>query len=367
MRCRTLSRALVPALALAVFLAGAARAADRLGSLPIDPAQISVSGISSGAFMANQLHVAHSASLMGAGLVAGGLYGCAVFDATEVGVQPMTSLALGPCMTAPSLLQPAATYAERMRQFAALGWIDPVENLGRSRLYAFTGRADAVVNPETVRRAVAVYGLLGLPTVATSFSNGAVNAGHSWVTQAYGVACADNKSPYINDCHYDQARFVLETIYGKLTPAAAKLAGRFVSFDQKEFTPDGNGPRHGLWDTGVLYVPAACEAAAATPCRLHVVLHGCKQSEQALGDRFYRHVGVNEWADTNRVVVLYPQARTVSTTAFSPPSVTDGSNINPEGCWNWWGYGYDKRYLFKDGIQVSAIWAMVQRVSGQAD
>ena len=139
MRCRTLSRALVSALALAVFLAGAARAADRLGSLPIDPAQISVSGISSGAFMANQLHVAHSASLMGAGLVAGGLYGCAVFDATEVGVQPMTSLALGPCMTAPSLLQPAATYAERMRQFAALGWIDPVENLGRSRLYAFTG------------------------------------------------------------------------------------------------------------------------------------------------------------------------------------------------------------------------------------
>ena len=123
MRCRTLSRALVSALALAVSLAGAARAADRLGSLPVDPAQISVSGISSGAFMANQLHVAHSASLMGAGLVAGGLYGCAVFDATEVGVQPMTSLALGPCMTAPSLLQPAATYADRMRQFAALGWI----------------------------------------------------------------------------------------------------------------------------------------------------------------------------------------------------------------------------------------------------
>jgi poly(3-hydroxybutyrate) depolymerase len=364
MRCRTLSRALVPALALAVFLAGAARAADRLGSLPIDPAQISVSGISSGAFMANQLHVAHSAQLMGAGLVAGGLYGCAVFDATAAGVQPMTSLALGPCMTAPSLLQPATTYAERIRKFAALGWIDPVENLGRSRLYAFTGRSDAVVNPETVRRAVAVYGLLGLPTVATSFSNGAVNAGHSWVTQAYGVACADNKSPYINDCHYDQARYLLETIYGPLAPAAAKPTGRFVAFDQKEFTPAGNGPRHGLWDTGMLYVPAACEAAGASPCRLHVVLHGCKQSEQALGDRFYRNVGVNEWADTNRMVVLYPQARTVSTTAFNPPGISDGSNINPEGCWNWWGYAYDKRYLFKDGVQVGAIWSMVERVAG---
>src|SRR3954454_20750144 len=238
---RTLARVLLPALAIALSLGSTARAADRLGSLPIDPAQISVSGISSGAFMANQLHVAHSASLMGAGLVAGGLYGCAVFDATEVGVQPLVSLALGPCMTAPSLLQPATIYADRMRQFAALGWIDPVENLGRSRLYAFTGRADAVVNPETVRRAVAVYGLLGLPTVATSFSNTAVNAGHSWVTQAYGVPCADNKSPYINDCHYDQARFLLETIYGPLAPAAARPTGRFVAFDQKEFTPGGNG------------------------------------------------------------------------------------------------------------------------------
>jgi hypothetical protein len=33
--------------------------------------------------------------------------------------------------------------------------------------------------------------------------------------------------------------------------------------------------------------------------------------------------------------------------------------VNPEGCWNWWGYAYDNRYLFKDGVQVSAIWAMV--------
>ena len=362
MRRRTLSLAL----ALALSLGGGARAAERLATLPIDRAQISVSGISSGAFMANQLHVAHSAQLMGAELVAGGLYGCAVFDANETGVQPMASLALGPCMTAPSLLQPAATYADRIRKFAALGWIDPVENLGRSRLYAFTGKADAVVNPETVRRAVAVYGLLGLPTAATSFSNAALNAGHSWVTQAYGVGCADNRSPYINECRYDQARFVLEAIYGRLAPAATKVSGRFVLFDQKEFTPGGNGPRHGLWDTGALYVPKACEATGAEPCRLHVVLHGCKQSmqETAIGERFFRHVGVNEWADTNRIVVLYPQARTVSTTAFSPPAFTDTSNINPEGCWNWWGYAYDKRYLFKDGVQVNAIWQMVERVAG---
>jgi poly(3-hydroxybutyrate) depolymerase len=130
MRLRTLSLAL----SLGLTLVGAASAADRLGAYPVDPTQISVSGISSGAFMANQLHVAHSANIMGAGIVAGGLYGCAVLSDNENGVKPAASLATGACMSAPALLQPAATYAQRMQRFATQGWIDPVENLAKSRL-----------------------------------------------------------------------------------------------------------------------------------------------------------------------------------------------------------------------------------------
>jgi poly(3-hydroxybutyrate) depolymerase len=59
---------------------------------------------------------------------------------------------------------------------------------------------------------------------------------------------------------------------------------------------DGDTKSNGLWDTGYLYVPAACEAASGH-CRLHVALHGCRQSAQKLHDTFYRHIGVNEWAD----------------------------------------------------------------------
>ncbi|MDO9708422.1 extracellular catalytic domain type 2 short-chain-length polyhydroxyalkanoate depolymerase [Paracraurococcus lichenis] len=361
-----LLRTLSLALGLGLALGGTASAADRLGSYRIDPAQISVSGISSGAFMANQLHIAHSATFMGAGLVAGGLYGCAVMTADEKGVRPLASIATGACMSAPALLQPATTYAERIRRFAAQGWIDPVEGLGRSRLYAFTGKADRVVNPETVRRGVEVYGLLGLPTAALSFSDEAIDAGHAWVTQAYGVPCPDNRAPYINACEYDQARMVLQTLYGPLQDRATRLSGRFVAFDQTEFAPGGQAAPSGLWDTGHLYVPAACETEGAT-CRLHVVLHGCKQSAQELGDTFYRHVGVNEWADSNRILVLYPQARTVNVNDFPTPRLTDIFNINPEGCWNWWGYAYDTRYLFKDGVQVKAIWQMVQRLAGRSD
>ena len=45
----------------------------------------------------------------------------------------------------------------------------------------------------------------------------------------------------------------------------------------------------------------ACRSGAAVPCRLHVVLHGCRQLAQVLGEVFFRNVGVNEWADANRV------------------------------------------------------------------
>ena len=62
-------------------LAGFAMAAPALeevaAGVKVDAAQISVSGISSGGFMAHQFHVAHSQQIMGAGIVAGGPYYCA--------------------------------------------------------------------------------------------------------------------------------------------------------------------------------------------------------------------------------------------------------------------------------------------------
>lgn len=315
--------------------------------------------------MANQLHVAHSASIMGAGLVAGGLYGCAVDRILGEQVVPMASLATGRCMSAPTLLPPAAEFAQRIRAFAGAGWIDPVANIQRARLYAFTGRSDRVVNPAVVRRGVDVYQALGLN--AAAFRDD-LNAGHSWVTLAFGLSCDANADPYINNCDYDQAGQMLATIYGPLQPRAAEAGGSLLRFDQKEFASGGETAAQGLWDTGYLYVPAACAPAATDAmCRLHVVLHGCRQSVQVLGDEFVRRIGVNEWADGNRIVVLYPQARAINVADLRPPRPTDLFNINPEGCWNWWGYAYDTRYLFKDGRQISAIWAMIQRVTSRSN
>ena len=142
--------------------------------------------------------------------------------------------------------------------------------------------------------------------------------------------------------------------------------GRIVAFDQKEFVPGKATAANGLLDRGYLYVPKACEPGAAQLCRLHVVLHGCKQSAEELGDVFYTKIGVNEWADANNILVLYPQAHATSP-AELPPDLwaTALLNANPEGCWNWWGYGGDRQYLTKNGVQVLAIWKMVQRIEGK--
>jgi len=53
---------------------------DLAKGLNIDKEAISVSEISSGAFMAHQFHIAHSENIMGAGIMAGGPYYCAQGD-----------------------------------------------------------------------------------------------------------------------------------------------------------------------------------------------------------------------------------------------------------------------------------------------
>jgi poly(3-hydroxybutyrate) depolymerase len=357
-------------LVLAAWCCCGAWAADPLGRFPVDPAQVSVSGISSGAFMANQLHIAHSAGIAGAGMIAGGLYGCAVDSVSGDGVLALASLAVGPCMSVPTLLRPVDFYARLTAELAAKGWIDPPASLARSRVYLFTGQADKIVNSKTVELAASLYRTLGVPAAQVKFRDQdlpGAGAGHSWVTKNFGNACDANAKPFINDCHYDQAEDLLQTIYGPLQPPAVPPAGRIVAFDQTEFAPSKAAAANGLLDTGYLYVPKDCEPDAPQRCRLHVALHGCLQSAEVLHTEFYTKIGLNEGADTNRIVVLYPQAHATGVAELASQDSSSLFNTNPEGCWNWWGYAGDKQYPTKQGVQVGSIWSMVQRLTGQGN
>jgi poly(3-hydroxybutyrate) depolymerase len=100
-------------------------------------------------------------------------------------------------------------------------------------------------------------------------------------------------------------------------------------------------------------MPEAC--AGGAPCRLVVALHGCLQSAEQIGTTFVERSGLNAYADTNRFVVLYPQAR---------PDI--GTIVNPQGCWDWWGYlgPADAGYATKHGAQMRTVMAMVHALGG---
>ena len=309
----------------------AAAAAEALPSLAVDRSGVTVSGLSSGGYMAVQLQVAYSASFHGVAAIAAGPYYCAEGSARHAG---------GRCLTGQPE-PPVARLAAITRTWAALGLIDPTRHLRSTRAYLFSGRHDSVVRP-AVTDALATY--LGgfVPPAALRYRND-VPAEHGMVTDDHGQPCGRKGRPYINDCDFDLAGELLAHLYGPLQPRSPTDArdDRFIEFDQREFIRG-----LGMAERGWLFVPAACQREAG--CRLHVVLHGCGQNAERLGDEYVRHTGYNRWAATNRIVVLYPQT----------------SSDAPHGCWDWWGYT-GPHYAQRSAPQMRALKAMVDRLAGR--
>ena len=162
-----------------------------------------------------------------------------------------------------------------------------------------------------------------------------------------GAACDSFEPPYLNACGYDAAGEILRAIHagadGGIEPRGP-AAGALTTVD----VPGAAGAS--LLDTAYLYVPEAC--ANGERCGLHVFFHGCQMSSKLLDDAVIRGAGFNEWADSNRLLVLYPQVR--------------GSRLapmNPMGCFDWWGYT-DSGYATRDGAQIRAVKAVMDSLAG---
>ncbi len=329
-----MSRFSVRLTACVLALAGAgAIAAVNLPQLNIDTSQTSVSGLSSGGFMAVQLHVGHSATFKkGAGIVAGGPFYCAEGSITN---------ATGRCMASPAGI-PTSTLVSTTNSWASAGSIDPVANLQGSRVYMFSGTIDSTVKPG-VMDALKTYYNSFVPTANVVYKKD-IAAEHAMITDDFGSACSTKGSPYINDCNFDLAGAMLAHIYGTLNARnnGTLPEGNFVEFNQSQFITN-----HGMAPTGWAYIPQAC--TAGTQCRLHVVLHGCQQNVTLVQQKYVRNTGYNRWADTNNMVMLYPQTSTAATNS----------------CWDWWGYD-NANYAKKSGPQMAAIKAMVDQLSAGA-
>ena len=351
-----LARLTLVVTALGILPAAAEAPAPPLGAYNADIKESSISGISSGAFMAVQFGVSWSSIVKGVGVIAGGPYYCAQGTAIDglLGNLGPGLTATGPCMKGPAPdLEPLF---EKTDEWTRSGDIDDPHNIANQHIYIFSGYNDSIVNPKVGEAAYRFYlHYLGGRSNGNVFYQNAIGAGHSQVTVDYGLPCNKNEGDYIDHCNYDQAGIILQHIYGALNPKnRGALSGKLTAFDQRELTSPESPASYSMAETGYVYVPASC--AALQPCRVHIALHGCKQNFETIQNHYIQHAGYNEWADTNRLIILYPQ------TIVGDPTSDAFTPLNPFGCWDWWGYT-NFNYAVKAGRQVTTIKAMLDRLT----
>jgi len=286
---------------------------------------ITSAGISSGGAMATQFHYAHSANVKYEAQMAGVPYYCsqgtlAIADNCMLGVFSEDL---------PGLESEAVSFGNS-------GYIDPTSNLSGSKGYFYSGLLDAVVAKASVQNSEKELQHFG----GTTIDNYTTWSGHGWISPNGPVPCSWTTSPYINNCGIDPEKTFLTYFYGTLNPKANNPAGSLIQFNQNTYTPGGIAAAANLDNTGWVYVPQSCAGGAA--CKLVVVFTGCLASQIEIGTLLMQDGNVDNWADTNNMVVLYPQL-----------SVGFGS------CWDFYGYT-GPNFAFKSGPQVQAVWNMVQ-------
>ncbi len=349
-------------LALVAFILFACSPAKpkSLPAFNVDPGETSVSGVSSGAFMAVQFEVAHSAIVKGAGIIAGGPYFCAQNDIKRATTICTCTNSMITCGVEAGGTE-VRSLAQKTRDNAARGGIDPVSYLSNHRVFLFSGAKDSIV-PQAVMNDLEGYYRIFVPAGNIQYKKD-IPVQHAMPTDSYGKACDHLGEPFMNNCGYDAAGELLKQIYGGLKPRnRGKPGGSFIEFDQGEFIEK---PRsHSMHESGWAYVPGEC--SAGRKCRVHVAFHGCKQGQKDVGMAFIEHAGYNEWADTNNIIILYPQVISKKTFGFPGTVLVDPNNTNPGGCWNWWGYDKDTDYAVKSGRQIAAVKGMLDRLAGKS-
>lgn len=308
--------------------------------------ELTVSGLSSGAYMAVQFHISHSRVVNGSAIFAGGPFYCA---------ESNLEYAEHKCMDNELGYPQVDKLVALTRTDATLGFVDdPDLHLKNDPVYLFSGKDDSVVD-QSVAKALYQYYETFTTNIVAEFN---LDAEHCLPTLNYGVNCQTLESPYIGNCNYDGAERAFHTLYGNggnsggLAAAAsgveelAKVDGNLFAFDQTEyFIQDG---LTSIGDVGYIYIPQSCQEGAK--CKLHVSFHGCKQNLELIGNEYAKNTGFNVYAETNNIVVVYPYVKVSHTVPF-----------NPKGCWDWWAYT-GVYYGTKKGVQLEFVSNIIRRL-----
>ena len=322
-------------LLLSVLLFSGSTIAGETPRLSIDENRISVSGISSGAHMAHQLHFAYSDLFSGAGIISGGPYNCA---------DNSLLTAMKRCMVNTDEPLPVAEIAAGIREDAAAGKLADPANLADDRVWLFRGTRDSKISAEVHGAAASLYAEF-IPAGQIREVDD-VEADHVFPAKGRGQGCMEMVPPFVGDCDYDAAGELLSFLYPGLTAPELEPA---PELELLEVDLPGAGEAE-LLETAYLFIPPAC-SGGEKPCALHLVLHGCAQSAETVGTDFIEQSGYLPWPDTNHIVLAFPQ---VEKSLVAP--------LNPHGCWDWWGFtGAD--YRWRDGPQMKVLADWVKTIA----
>jgi len=362
---------------------------------PQQPAPHTVSGFSSGASLALLHFVAHSASCGGVGIIGGSPYGCQLMPDSQYGCSGYKN---NTNQRDPSIdwagLQ-GSTFRPYLLSRAAAQLVDPLSNLARAdrRAYLFSGLndkdvfqevmlavRDQLLGPTCAMRHENVHAKLDIPCAhsflvdnETCAAPGAQRPEHCCGTKTASTTCTeapvanvaprvgccghcndggtggavDYWKPPVNNCDYDMAGTMLSWLEPGATAARARAVKRnLLAFDQQPYMPPGfSFTDGGFAERGFAYVPTACRANPA-PCAMHVHYHPCGGNHDFLNTSYMLENGMAAFAESNRMIILQPQANSKRPGDEDP------------GCWDWYG-GINDSFDTKDGVQIRATLAMM--------
>ena len=146
---------------------------------------ITVSGASSGATMATQLHFAFSNEISGCAILAGPPYYCAG-----------NLLTAAACLSGPITTVSVPALERKLKSYEKAGSIDSLSNIKNDPVYIFTGRFDPIAFPGMVKLNEKLYSLFGA-NIKTNYD---LPATHGFITETFGGSCAiPNLNNYINN------------------------------------------------------------------------------------------------------------------------------------------------------------------------
>lgn len=273
---------------------------------------------------------------------AGGPYWCAEDD---------VAIALTSCMTTPELISVDFLHGI-MESTALTGFTDPLSNLQTARVWLLSALNDTVVATGVVRAAEALYSRFVADPANQIVAIYDQPGEHSQLTLSYGNQCDTLGKPFLNNCAFDSAGSILKQMIWDRTlspPSSLPPQGLLANFSQAAFVGGIFSDAFGLQDSGYIYVPPGC-LNQAQACPLHLAFHGCEMTLDDIGLLYVQNAGYQRWADTNNIIVLFPQAK--------------ANLLNPNGCWDWWGYT-GPAYSSNIGAQTLTVKRMIDSLMGE--